>query len=375
MKNYKLYLVFLFAICLCLCSCKLMRLTGDENFVSKSDQMKLEMDLSLTVKVKIDGKDERFLFDTGASNTVVFDTTLINNFSKKERISFLDTKDPNGKISSFFVPSTIDTEMYTFNNQLVSVLSGMKNYCTDTYVWKGVIGSSFFKKSESKIYLFDFDSLTLYNSKTQPDEVGFHEVKATFFNRHFAVYLNINGNEEPFLFDTGNNAYPLIIGSDSKIKPINYTEFLGSEGVVGSGNLKSNSKYSNENQVFLAELKINVPICFLSKNIGKYNNMGLDFIKHFNWIIDYESKKVFFKRNNIPILNQDIIPKYNYLSMITNNQLKIISKLKSESRLNINDQIISVNSQKVTPENICEMQELLNSTNDWNALQIEILKN
>ncbi len=362
-------------LCFSFCSCKLMRLTSDENFVSKSDQMKLEMDLSLTVKVKIDGTDERFLFDTGASNTVVFDTTLINNFSKKERISFLDTKDPNGKISSFFVPSTIDTEMYTFNNQLVSVLSGMKNYCTDTYVWKGVIGSSFFKKSESKIYLFDFDSLTLYNSKTQPDEVGFREVKATFFNRHFAVYLNINGNEEPFLFDTGNSAYPLIIGSDSKIKPINYTEFLGSEGVVASGNLDSNSKYSNENEMFLAELKMSAPICFVSSKMGKYNNMGLDFIKYFNWIIDYKNKKVFFKRNNVPLKEQNIIPEYNYLCMIVNNQLKIITKLKSETKYNINDQIIAVYDQKVTPQNICEMQNLLNETNDWNTLRIEILKN
>ena len=61
--------------------------------------------------------------------------------------------------------------------------------------------------------------------------------------------------------------------------------------------------------------------------------------------------------------------------MIVNNQLKIITKLKSETKYNINDQIIAVNYQKVTPQNICEMQSLLNETNDWNTLQIEILKN
>lgn len=362
-------------LCFSLCSCKLMRLTSDENFVSKSDQMKLKMDLGLTVKVKIDSADENFLFDTGASNTIVFDTTLINNFSKKERISFLNVKDPNGKISSFFVPSNIETEMYRFDNQLVSVISGMKNYCTDGYVWKGIIGSSFFKKTESKNYLFDFDSLTLYNSKAQFEREGFREVKATFFDRHFAIFLTINGIEEPFLFDTGNIAYPLIIKSDSKITPTNYTEFLGSEGVVGSGNLKSNSKYSNKNELFLGELKMSAPICFLSSKMGKYNNIGLDFIKYFNWIVDYKNKKVFFKRNNIPMIVQNIIPDYNYLCMIVDNQLKIITKLKSETKYNVDDQIIAVKGKKVTPENICEMQNLLNSNTDWNTLEIDVFKN
>lgn len=353
-----------------------MRLTTAENFVSKSDQMKLELDEALTVNVNIDGNNERFLFDTGASNTVVLDTTLISDFSKKERINLFGSKDPNSKILSFFIPSNIETEMYKFDKHLVTVISGVKNYCNRKNSTKGIIGSSFFKMSEAKKYFFDFDSLMLYNSKENFNKEGFTEVRATFFNKHIAVFLNINGYEEPFLFDTGNSAYPLIIGSDSKIKPINYTEFQGSEAIVASGNLKSNTKYSNTNELLIAEFKINAPICFLSrKNMGKYNNMGLDFIKYFNWIIDYENKKVYFKRNNIAMVTNDITPKYNYLCMIVDNQLKIISKLKSDTSFDLGDQIITINNQKVTLENICEMQFLLNATTDWNTMQIEILKN
>ncbi len=109
--------------------------------------------------------------------------------------------------------------------------------------------------------------------------------------------------------------------------------------------------------------------------MGKYNNIGLDFIKYFNWIVDYKNKKVFFKRNNIPMIVQNIIPDYNYLCMIVDNQLKIITKLKSETKYNVDDQIIAVKGKKVTPENICEMQNLLNSNTDWNTLEIDVFKN
>lgn len=337
--------------------------------------MKLTFDEGLSVDVKIDGTAEKFLFDTGASGTIVLDTTLIKNFSKKERIKLFDVKDPNGQVATFYTPANVETEMYNFNNNLVTVLKGIRNPCTNSYFYRGVIGSAFFKKNSAQNYLFDFDNLILKSSEERFNEKGYSEIKSKFFDNHIAIYISINGYEEPFLFDTGNLAYPLIIGSNSKIKPSNYIEYLGSEGIVASGKLESNSKYSNDNEVSIGDFKMNIPISFLSAKMKKYNNMGLDFIKQFNWIVDYKNNKVYFKRNNNKYEKQDIIPKYKYLTMITNNQLIIITKLKSELNFKVNDQIISVNNQKVTPGNICEMQDLLNSTNDWNSLQIEVLTN
>ena len=71
--------------------------------------------------------------------------------------------------------------------------------------------------------------------------------------------LNINGFEEPFIFDTGNVAYPLIIGVNSKIKPISYVTYEGSEGIVASGNLKTDVKYANVNEVNISNFKLNSP--------------------------------------------------------------------------------------------------------------------
>ena len=48
-------------------------------------------------------------------------------------------------------------------------------------------------------------------------------------------------------------------------------------------------------------------------------------------------------------------------------------KEKSQSKHQLGDQIISVNGQKVTTENQCELQDLLNKTDDWNSLQLEVI--
>lgn len=366
--------IFGFILCLMLCSCKLVRLTTEEHIVFKSSQLKLQSNNnSLEVKVKIDDSEELFLFDTGASNTAVFDTTLIKDFSKKGRISLFKVKDPSGKLSVFYTPANIETDMFIYKNQLVSILPKIENYCNKSYGNKGVIGSSFFKKSELKYYYFDFDNLLLKNSKDIPIDSDFSEVKSKFFNTYFTLYLTINGHEEPFLFDTGNTASPLIIGGNSSINPLKFYEYLGSEGIIASGNVKADTKYSNDNDVLMSMYKMNIPICFSSMKMGKYNNMGLGFIKYFNWIIDFENKKVYFKRNNVSYVKPDIIPKYKYLCMIINKQLKIITKSKEELLYNLYDEIVAVNSKRITPENICEMQSLLNKTNDWETLNLEVI--
>lgn len=366
MKNF----IAVIFMCSCLCSCKLMRLTSAEDLQFKTDNLPLILNDGLFVKVNIDDTFEKFLFDTGASSTIVFDTTLIKNFSQKERISMFNATDPNGKVTTFYTPANIETEMYSFKNQLVTVLTSMKNECTQTYFTKGIIGSGFLNKSINQNYLLDFDNLTLHSVSNSEQMKNYSEIKSKFFGNHFAIYLTVNGMEELFLFDTGNLAYPLIIGTNSQIKTDNFTEYLGSENVVVSGNLETNTKYSNNNVVTVGNLSLNSAASFLSIKMEKYNNVGLNFIKYFNWNIDYKREKVFFIKNNIPFTTVDIVPKYKYLSMIANKKLKIISKIKGDLMFNVNEVVISVNDQKVTAENMCAFQELLNSTNNWKDINV-----
>ena len=48
----------------------------------------------------------------------------------------------------------------------------------------------------------------------------------------------------------------------------------------------------------------------------------------------------------------------------------ISAKQKGFSEFNLNEKIISINSELVTESNICEMNDLLNKTQKWSDLNI-----
>jgi hypothetical protein len=61
-------------------------------------------------------------------------------------------------------------------------------------------------------------------------------------------------------------------------------------------------------------------------------------------------------------------------SGVVNDKLIIVFKnLAYSLKQNLGDQITSVNNIKVSSENICEMQNLLNETKDWSNLKLEII--
>ena len=67
--------------------------------------------------------------------------------------------------------------------------------------------------------------------------------------------------------------------------------------------------------------------------------------------------------------------KVTYYAGVIDGKLEVIVKEKSQTKFNLGDEIVSVNGQKVTTENQCELQDLLNKTEDWSSLQIEVLSN
>ena len=105
------------------------------------------------------------------------------------------------------------------------------------------------------------------------------------------------------------------------------------------------------------------------------NTLGIEFIKNYNWIFDFKNSSVYYKR----IKNQEKevfeIPKIQIQSISINEKLFIGFKTNFYTgKYNINDEIISINNQLITSENICEMQNLLNSTSNWDEFKIEIKK-
>jgi hypothetical protein len=104
----------------------------------------------------------------------------------------------------------------------------------------------------------------------------------------------------------------------------------------------------------------------------KAQNIGIEFIKGFDWLIDYNNNKVYVKRNQNKI-ESAFTRKISYYAKANQDKLNIVVKEKSQTQYHLGDQIIAVNNQKVTAENNCEFQDLLNKTDDWSTLQLEVI--
>jgi hypothetical protein len=102
--------------------------------------------------------------------------------------------------------------------------------------------------------------------------------------------------------------------------------------------------------------------------------MGMKFIGKFNWLIDFKNKKIYIQKNK-NLFESDANTDVNTYQVIILDEKLIIGFKNSKSiKYNLNDEIISVNNEKITLSNRCEMQKLLNTTLNWDEIEIEIKK-
>ena len=193
------------------------------------------------------------------------------------------------------------------------------------------------------------------------------------YSGKFYVELEVNGIRDKFLFDTGNKM----------------TVFLNSELYTNLGTKDYTIKNIGHTVAGAAQVDIDVyrAIFNIQDQLQFEFPVGIDrsskrsvlsnaYIKKFNWIIDPKNEKVYCK----PIDKDWLIAKKElkakvdriFCSEIDNKLL--VSYINFETaNYSINDQIIAVNDQIVTPENICDMQNLLNKSTDWSTLNLEVI--
>ena len=102
----------------------------------------------------------------------------------------------------------------------------------------------------------------------------------------------------------------------------------------------------------------------------KVQNMGMGFMKGFNWIVDYKHKKIYAKRlTRGESLEMNIA--YNYVPKILSGKLIVVLRKAGMTDYNIGDEIISVNGQVVDNNNQCELLQTLIKNHDWKALNVK----
>jgi hypothetical protein len=311
--------------------------------------------------------------------SVLIDSTIIENFNKKYITKFGKLKGADGKkVSNKRITAQVKSSLFESNNKVLNWVNPPLSNCqSSSKSFAGILGLDvFFEKDE--ILQMDFSTNKVCQlSASQLQEflldTEYKLVKSKCRWNQIFIYFSVEGKEYEFHVDTGYTG-SIIFPNSNKL------DFENKEKIELEGSLfQSISTITFGKEVLYEKMPIDFAgQHFESKaNVStsiKAQNIGFDFIKAFDWLIDYNNNKVYVKRNQNAI-SSTFNRKVMYYAKVTNEKLEVVVKEKSQTKFKLGDQITSVNGQKVTKENQCDLQDLLNKTEDWNSLQLEVVPN
>jgi hypothetical protein len=320
---------------------------------------------------KIDGKNRiyPFMFDTGFTFSAITDTTIIENYSQRKFGTLISTKTVNNIITKF---KTINID---FENSLILAKNLFAHTymrdsisCSDKY-FSGIIGIFPFY-GENAILEINFDKKNISVLSKDFDKTDFEEIESKLKKGHFYIRLNIAGVEDYYFFDTGNN--DAIVVNSTSVNLNNFIPTEEREGII----FFTAKEFDNYSELKIyKDFEIKTSSHTVKSNIHISSsittpNVGMRFIQQFNWILDFKNKKIYAQKRANLIQSEKSQP--DYLVYPKENKLVIFHKNKNANKYKLGDEIISVNDVQVKSDNICEIQNLLNQTTEWNDLKIQI---
>lgn len=340
----------------------------------------------MLLKAKVNEVEDTVLYDSGAGLPYIQFYTEEN---KPEGMKFYKVSlmgaDQKTKAYMTTIPVHIETPMCIvehFGNAMLMehMHSCDKEPSIDAYNIIGFPGLDVFA------YCIDFSNNQMYGipDMSQIDTTAYLPVKCKFDEKLnvLFVYPVVNGVEYECVFDTGNGGSILI---QDKQRVENHTEtdwyYEGSYG-KGIGGIMGEQHFvvTPECMVEFAGRKETVPVMYLESNLA-YNNFGLQYIERFDWIIRHqyyrdekERTHTTYKLYARPHVTDTLeYPKKNYSLTTADGTLKIALRLLDEKEcFKVGDQIISVNGETITEENICHYYDLLTENQDWSEFDIKV---
>lgn len=359
-------------------SCTTIRQLSNQKIASKigcsNNDFKEKM---IYYTAKIDGKDENFLFDTGATMTVITDSTAITEMENKKFGNFGTITGADKKtIDLKTFTAKFESDLFYSDNKAFAYVPKQITKCQQKENYKGILGLDVLFNNDA-VFMLDFTNKKICNIESERinnfESLGYNEIKSICKSKQIYLFLTIENIEYKFKLDTGFVGSLVIPFS----KEIDFSKY---NSIILEGNLyKTIASSTNGEEIFYE----NVPFKFGNNTINskiqvsktiKAQNLGMSFIKGFDWIIDYKNNKVYIKKNSNIIENMFNKNLFSYQCAEKNSKLIICTKQKKLNKYNLGDEITAVNNDKITSANICEMQDLLNKSKDWTSLNIDISK-
>ncbi len=336
--------------------------------VSKRNQMLL--------KAEINGKSDTVMYDTGVNS---FALLMYTPSTKPEGMKFYNHRvsgaDKRSKIKVTTLPVTIKTDMVVSEGVGFANLSPEPPVCQkeSSLSAHNIIG---FQGLNLIRYMVDFTNNQMYEipDSLSIDTTEFIPIKCKLYRDVLWVYPQINGVEYECIFDTGNGAAAFLLQDEHRVgNPLekDYV-FEGSYGqAIGGHTEKQTFVLANQERFSLAGVDKETEIMYV-KSLA-YNNMGLNAISKYDWIISSRggNLKMYARPHATDVVKPFEAPAYRVST--ADGTLKIMTRLiNGNERFNVGDQIISVNGERITEENICHYYDLLTENKDWSGFEIRV---
>lgn len=344
----------------------------DYQYLENIQDFKIIKDLMIVMPV-VEGVSLPFVFDTGASVTVITDTTIIKDFHKRELSSFGKATFADGQMKKnvALTIDNFDTEIFKIKSKMVILIPVEKPIC-DTLRYRGIIGSDVFwnlERSQKVVIDFDKSSIEVKNEDQINKKLSIEDyelVNAEFKNYNIFLNLNINGQSYKALFDTGFSGFFVLPNGPFDAKK-SFT-ILGNYFSTANSDISGRTDFYEKIPFEMGNMSCFGNVIVANASIPS-NIVGLKFIKNFNWIIDYQNEKIYAKRNSNTVSTYFDEIKNNYIKL-EDNSIKISAIKEGSSQYTLNSEIIKVQNSPVTNMNICDMKKLLTSISDWEKLQV-----
>ena len=369
-------------------------LTKQDIKSTKIKTVKFELNKANMMMINVNnrGRKAPFLLDTGSRLTYIYDSIMIANsplsakWKRKVFLPDMTVVETSERIFDFNIGILKSKNKIAHSHVLNTPFT-----CIDLK-YKGVLGTDVFTivdKSHlesEKIVLFDFENSTL--SLLEEKEISVKYKDYIEVNSEYKrpldepyIYLKIKGMEEPikFTFDTGfGSGIHLTKKYLAEVKKDSISEFVGSQTIYANNtlNLEKVPTTTNFNtEVSFMGEQIIVTSMSIS-NVKKSNLLGIEFIKKYNWILDFKNRKMYAKKNNLNYKPMYLTSKmYNkdYFVFEYKGKLLVISKKTGAKDYKLSDEIIEVDGVKIDKDNICYyLKELIyNKLSDY---KIEVEK-
>ena len=329
--------------------------------------------------IEIQDKTFHFLFDTGASQSVINEEAL-----QELKIRHLDSLDIPDAYGNYNKLGLIDLGIISIGNKNFNDIEFLTlpeegNSYRDAFGCQevdGVIGFDIIKSVKWKIN-WSTKTFEIGDNLTEWDLDNYEKIKLDVPKNGSKAIIKIKANGKKFYarLDSGNNSF-LSLGDrtynylHSKLDNLSTTSKKGrtSTGVYGQN-------YGVINYTFFENIKIDklaLENRIVANSGTKHNLLGTGFLKDYITIIDLQDEKMFVSRNadvakskdEIRKFPVDIQPDYKTRELMISN---IWEQHSSGSNFENETKVIKINDTDVssfTKEQLCHFWD-----NDWKTLR------